>query len=169
MLNMHKLNIVLVSGFMLIFSIHCFSQPFDKKLFIAIDGFAPAIKFGIEKNTSERFSLKASAGFCLVGLSLLSYNFYGSYRITQADKKLGLNLNIGFLDNYIEVVTPMMSLGFGGGASIYYRFQNRSTLSFRLGMITGPSIDNKEFMMLTLPNFGIEYALLLNKNSNKNK
>jgi hypothetical protein len=62
-------------------------------------------------------------------------------------------------------MTPMFSLGFGGGAGIYYRFQNYSVLTFRLGMITGPSIEDKEFMMLTLPNFGMEYAFIFNKNS----
>jgi len=51
------------------------AQTGDKKCMVAIDGLAPALKFGVKNNYSERFSLQASTGFCLVGPSLLSYNF----------------------------------------------------------------------------------------------
>lgn len=65
-------------------------------------------------------------------------------------------------------VTPMFSLGIGGGAGIHYRFKNNSVLSLRLGLITGPSIEKGDFSMLTLPNFGVEYAFpLKRKNSGK--
>lgn len=63
----------------------------------------------------------------------------------------------------------MFSLGIGGGAGMYYKFQNNSVLTFRLGIITGPSIDNKKFSMLTLPNVGIEYAFIFNQNKKKIK
>jgi len=165
---MNKLKKALIIGFITIISINGYSQP-QNRLFLSIDGLAPAVKFGMERKITERFSLKASAGFCIVGPSLLSYNFFATYKITKPEKALGLNLNFGFLDNYVDVITPVFSLGFGGAAGIYYRFQNNSTLTFRLGMITGPSIDDKELGILTLPNFGIEYAFRFNKNSKENK
>lgn len=166
---MKKIKITLISGLLAISTINGFSQPLTKKLFVAIDGLAPAVKFGIEKNTSERLSLKASAGFCVVGPSLMSYNFFGTYIISKPENNWGFNLNFGLLDNYVDLATPMFSLGFGGGAGIYYRFQNSSILTFRLGVITGPSIDNNEFGMLTLPNLGIEYTFRFNKNRDQNK
>ncbi len=166
---MSRISKIVICAFLAILSINGFSQTNEKKIFVAIDGLAPALKFGIEKNTSERLSLKASVGFCIVGPSLLSYNLYCSYKITKPENAFGFNLNFGLLDNYIDIATPMFSLGFGGSAGIYYRFQNNSALIFRLGMITGPSIDNREFAMLTLPNFGFEYAFIVNKNSKKNK
>ena len=165
---MNRLKCIVVC-FIATFSINTFSQQPEKQLFGAIDGLAPAAKFGIEKYKSERLSLKASAGFCIVGPSLLSYNFFGTYNLSKQEKSFGFDINIGFLDNYIDFLTPMYSLGLGGGVGVHYRFQNYSKLSFRLGMITGPSVEKKEYNILTIPNFGIEYAFAFNKQSSKNK
>jgi hypothetical protein len=138
-----------------------FSQPPDTKLLVAIDGFAPAVKVGIKKDLSERFSIQGSAGCFILGPSLLSWNVFGSYKLTNPEKSLSLSLNFGLLDNYIVLSEPMISLGFGGGAGLSYRFKNNSALTLRLGAITGPSLDQGEYRTLSLPNYGIEYAFHL--------
>lgn len=135
-----------------------FAQKDNRNWLVGIDGLAPALKVGMQQHFSERFSLQGAAGFCLVGPSLLSWNFFGSYLLTKPEKPWGLNIHFGLLDNYVDVLTPTYSLGLGTAAGVRYKFQNQSTLNFRLGMITGPSIDNKVFDFLTIPNFGIEYA-----------
>jgi len=150
--------------FVAVISLNSFSQSYNTKLFMAVDGFAPALKFGVEKNTTERFSLKASVGFCIVGPALLAYNLFSTYIVSNPEKNFGVNLNFGLLDNYIDIFTPVFSLGFGGGTGIYWRFRNSSMLSIRLGIIAGPAIDKKEVLMLSIPNFGIEYAYVLNRN-----
>jgi hypothetical protein len=112
---MNRQRNTLMLSLIALISVNSFSQPPARQFFVAIDGLAPAVKFGMEKNISERFSLKGSAGFCLVGPSLLSYNFFASYKLTKPEKAFGVNINVGFLDNYIEVISPMFSLGLGGG------------------------------------------------------
>ena len=72
-------------------------------------------------------------------------------------KPLGLHLSLGLPDNYIEVTSPMFSLGPGGGAGVSYRFRNNSALTFRPGVVTGPAMDAGEPRWLTLPKYGIEY------------
>ena len=153
----------LLSFVFFLMSFNLFSQTVDKKLFLAIDGLAPAAKIGVEKIASHRLSWKASAGFCIVGPSLISYNFFGTYKLSNPEKPFGFDVNFGFLDNYFDVVTPMFSLGLGGGPGIHYQFKNNSVLRFRLGVLTGPSVEKGKFSMLTLPNFGIEYTLPLKK------
>ncbi len=157
----------LISFVLVLFGFNLFSQTTDKKIFVAIDGLAPAAKVGVEKIASQRLSWKASVGFCIVGPSLISYNYFGTYKISNPEKPFGFDVNFGFLDNYIDVVTPMFSLGLGGGPGIHYQFKNNSVLSFRLGLITGPSVEKREFSMLTLPNFGIEFAFPLRKGERK--
>ncbi len=164
---MNRLKIFFITSFLAIIAGYCYTQTTGTKLFFAIDGLAPALKAGIKKDLSDRFSIQASAGFCLVGPSLLSYNCFGSYIITKPEKPFGVFTYFGFPDNYIDVISPMFSLGPGGGAGIRYRFKNSSTLSLRMGIISGPSVDNKEFLWLTLPNFGIECAFRLRKNKGK--
>ena len=134
------------------------SQTTDTRWLVAVDGLAPALKAGIKKDLTEKFSLQGSAGFCIVGAELLSWNLFGSYKLTGPEKPLGFCLNFGLLDNYVNIGSPIYTLGFGGGAGIYYVFRNNSTLQLRLGAITGPSMDEGQFRWLTLPNFGLEYA-----------
>ncbi|HQP03366.1 MAG TPA: hypothetical protein PLP11_02070 [Bacteroidales bacterium] len=167
-MNIKRLKKTLLCVFIAIFTMNSFAQPLGSRLFISVDGLAPALKFGFEKVISDRLSLKTSLGACIVGPGLLSYNFYGNYIITRPEKTFGCTLHFGFPDNYIDVLTPMFSLGLGGGAGIYYRFKNYSVLTFRLGIISGPSVDNGKYAILTLPNYGIEYAFKFrNKNSSK--
>ncbi|GEM_PF-1205191 len=135
----------------------CFPQQPGVRFFAAVDGLAPAIKAGIKKDLTERYTLQGSAGFFILGPSLMSWNLFGSYRLTDPEKPLRLHLNLGLLDNYIEVTSPMFSLGLGGGAGVSYRFRNNSALTLRLGVVTGPAIDTGETRWLTLPNYGIEY------------
>ncbi len=135
----------------------CFPQQPGVRFFAAVDGLAPAIKAGIKKDLTERYTLQGSAGFFVLDPSLMSWNLFGSYRLTDPEKPLGLHLNLGLLDNYIEVTSPMFSLGLGGGAGVSYRFRNNSALTLRLGVVTGPAIDTGETRWLTLPNYGIEY------------
>ncbi|MBN2805994.1 MAG: hypothetical protein JXR22_04995 [Prolixibacteraceae bacterium] len=149
---------ILLCAFFLLFAPAGKAQSNNTKLLFAIDGLAPALKVGIQKHYSERFYVQGSAGFCLVGPSLLSWNFFGTYLLTKPEKPWGLNVHFGLLDNYVDVLTPTYSLGLGAAAGLRYKFQNQSSLNFRLGIISGPSIDNKKFDFLTIPNFGIEYA-----------
>ncbi|NLE33950.1 MAG: hypothetical protein GX622_02495 [Bacteroidales bacterium] len=135
----------------------CFPQQPGIRFFAAVDGLAPALKIGIKKDFTERYTLQGSAGFYMPGPSLMSWNLFGSYRLTDPKKPLGLHLNLGLLDNYIEVTSPMFSLGLGGGAGLSWRLRNNSALTFRLGVVTGPAIDTGETRWLTLPNYGIEY------------
>jgi hypothetical protein len=156
-----KLKGFLISCLIMFSAVGSFSQPPDTKLLVAIDGFAPAVKVGIKKDLSERFSIQGSAGCFILGPSLLSWNVFGSYKLTNPEKSLSLSLNFGLLDNYIVLSEPMISLGFGGGAGLSYRFKNNSALTLRLGAITGPSLDQGEYRTLSLPNYGIEYAFHL--------
>lgn len=158
---MKKLKGILISFLLVVMTAEGLSQQPDLKLLVAIDGFAPALKVGLKKDLSDRFSIQGSAGCFIMGPIPLSWNVFGSYRITNPDKPLGIYLNFGLLDNYIVPSEPMISLGFGGGAGVSYTFHNNSTLSFRLGAIAGPSIDQGEYRTLTLPNYGIEYAFPL--------
>jgi len=141
----------------------CFSQQPGIRLFTAVDGFAPTVKIGLKKDLTDRYTLQGSAGFFVLGPSPFSWNLFGSYRLTDPGKHLGVHLNLGLLDNYIEVTSPMFSLGIGGGAGLSYRFRNNSALTFRLGMVTGPAIDTGEPRWLTLPNYGIEYDFPVRK------
>jgi hypothetical protein len=142
---------------------YCLPQQPGARFFAAVDGFAPALKIGIKKDLTERYTLQGSAGFFILGPSPFSWNLFGSYRLTDPGKPLGLHLNLGLLDNYIEVTSPMFSLGLGGGASVSYRFRNNSAITFRLGVVTGPAIDTGEACWLTLPNYGIEYDFPVRK------
>jgi len=160
---MNRLKHCFLCGTVVILSVTNILYASNTNLFFAVDGFVPALKIGMERMTSDRLTLKSSIGFCLIGPSLLSYNFFCTYKLTNPEKPFGAHLNFGFLDNYIDVISPMFSLGIGGGAGIHYRFSNSSILSLRLGVITGPAIDNHVFEFLTLPNFGIEYAVSLSK------
>jgi hypothetical protein len=161
MVDMSKLRRILISFLLVLVTVQCLSQEADTKLLVAIDGFAPAVKVGIKKDLSERFSIQGSAGCFILGPSLLSWNVFGSYKLTNPEKSLSLSLNFGLLDNYIVLSEPMISLGFGGGAGLSYRFKNNSALTLRLGAITGPSLDQGEYRTLSLPNYGIEYAFHL--------
>lgn len=156
-----KLKGTLFSCLLFLMTAECLSQKADLKLLVAVDGFAPALKVGLKKDLSDRFSIQGSAGFFIMGPSPLSWNVFGSYRITDPEKPLGINLNFGLLDNYVVPSEPMVSLGFGGGAGVSYTFHNNSTLSFRLGVLAGPSISHGEYRTLALPNYGIEYAFPL--------
>ena len=158
---MNKLKSILITCLLVVMTAEGLSQKADMKLLLAIDGYAPALKVGLKKDLSDRFTIQGSAGCFIMGPSPLSWNVFASYRVTNPEKPLGLHLNFGLLDNYIVPSVPMVSLGFGGGAGISYTFHNNSTLSFRLGAITGPSVDEGEYRTLTLPNYGIEYALPL--------
>lgn len=155
-----KLSVV---GLVSLLSLSCFAQETGNKLFFAVDGLAPSLKFGIKKEFNERISIQGSAGFCIVGPSLLSYNFFGTYTLSEESRNLGFNLNFGLLDNYIDIIAPMYSLGMGGGAGMYYKFRNNSALTFRMGVVTGPAIDSGEYLWLTIPNFGVEYAFSLKR------
>ena len=143
----------------ILISISNFAQTQKTQLYVAVDGFAPAVKIGFQKHSTERLSIKGSAGFFILGPNMMSYNLFGTYIISNPEKPFGLNVNFGLLDNYIEVTTPFFSLGAGAGAGVYYRFDNSSMLTFRLGVITGPAVERyKDPRLLTIPNFGIEYA-----------
>lgn len=160
---MSKLKGILITALLVFISAKGLSQKADLKLLVAIDGFAPALKVGLKKDLSERFSIQGSAGCFIMGPIPLSWNVFGSYRITNPEKPLGIHLNFGLLDNYIVPSEPMLSLGLGGGAGVSYTFHNNSTLSFRLGALAGPSIEHGEYRTLVLPNYGIEYAFPIRK------
>jgi len=40
-------------------------------------------------------------------------------------------LNVGFLDNYVEIIEPISSFGLGAGLGMSYEFKNYSTISKR--------------------------------------
>ena len=98
---MKKLKGILLSFLLVVMTAEGLSQQPDLKLLVAIDGFAPALKVGLKKDLSDRFSIQGSAGCFIMGPIPLSWNVFGSYRITNPDKPLGINLNFGLLDNYI--------------------------------------------------------------------
>lgn len=159
----HRLIPITLMVLMSMAAIDCFPQQPGIRFFAAVDGFAPALKIGIKKDLTDRYTLQGSAGFFVLGPSPFSWNLFGSYRLTDPGKPIGLHLNLGLLDNYIEVTSPMFSLGMGGGAGVSYRFRNNSALTFRMGMVTGPAIDTGEPRWLTLPNYGIEYDFPVRK------
>lgn len=134
------------------------TEASSQSLLLSVDGLAPALKIGYDWPSSERLHWRASAGFCLVGPSLLSYNFYGLYRLSPPMKKIGFNLIFGLIDNYVELLSPTFSLGIGVGAGVYFQFTNRLKISLRAGAITGPSLDTGKLNLLTLPNFGIDFT-----------
>ena len=150
-------KIIILVGFLFV-SFFLFSQNSYRKILVAVDGFAPAIKVGLKRNVSERLLVQGSAGFCIFGPSLLSYNVFGTYLLTSPQKPFGFHVNFGLLDNYIDLTGGMFSFGFGGGAGVHYIFQNKSMFTFRTGVIAGPAFDNSSTDLLAIPNFGIEYA-----------
>jgi len=136
----------------------CYSHN-ELRFYSAVDGFAPALKIGIEKPLNERLSLKTSAGFCIFGLELFSYNLFASYRVTKTSKPTGIDINLGFLDNYKVFGQKEFIIGLGGGMGISHRFKNYSALAFRVGLIYGPHFHDKTTDYNVLPNFGIEYSI----------
>lgn len=133
------------------------------RYYSTVDGFAPALKIGIEKPLNERLSLKTAAGCCIFGLELLSYNLFASYKISKVSSPTGIDLNFGFLDNYKVFSKKEFIIGLGGGLGINQRFINTSALAFRVGLIYCPYFHNNIIEPIVLPNFDIEYSISFKK------
>lgn len=131
----------------------------DLYMAASIDGFAPALKLGIDYRFNERWGLNSGAGFCLVGPELLSANLFASYCLSNTEKPLSWLLHFGIMDVYFSVKDPLLTIGPGGGTGIRYRFKNDSHLMFRLGVLSGPQWEEgRELRRLTIPNIGITYS-----------
>lgn len=129
-----------------------------------LGGFAPTLKIGFDRELNNRLDFKAGIGCFILGPSLISYNLYYSYKITNPEKRFNLNVNFGMLDSYY-VHDEYFSFGFGIAPGIAWKTKNGGKLNFRLGFVTGPAFETNNNRWLTIPDFGLEYDFKWRKKS----
>ncbi len=127
--------------------------------YTALDGFAPAVKIGMEYRFTERWSLTASGGAFVLGSELISYNLFASYRTSALEKPLFFTINFGLLDNYVAYHKNSYSFNFGIEPGMGYQFKNESRLLLRLGWIVGYSYEEGKSYVLDIPNFAIAFSI----------
>ncbi|MDA3930604.1 MAG: hypothetical protein PF541_16780 [Prolixibacteraceae bacterium] len=130
-----------------------------------LGGFAPTLKIGFDRELNDRWDLKCGVGCFILDPSLISYNLFYSYKITNPEKKFNLNVNFGMLDSYY-IYNEHVSFGFGIAPGIGWKTKKGGKVNFRLGFITGPAFEPDRKRWLTIPDFGLEYDFHWRKKAN---
>jgi hypothetical protein len=131
--------------------------------YTAIDGLAPAAKIGIEYRFTERWSLTASGGTCVIGPELISYNLFATYITSNPEKPFYFSINFGLMDNYVVYNKNSYSFNFSIEPGIGYQFKNMSRLSLRLGWIVGLQYEEGKIMNLDIPNYALAFSIPFKK------
>lgn len=145
--------------FMLLFGLLIYSVlTYSKQTYFhtELGGFAPTVKIGFDRELNERWDLIGGFGCYVFGPSLIAYNLYYTYKVSNPDKKLNFNVNFGMLDNYY-VYNEHISFGFGIAPGIGWKTKKGGKMNFRLGFITGPAFEPDLNRWLTIPDFELEY------------